>query len=48
MNTNIGDFLAVINMVIAGLAGLGYLLAGDFRHSLYWLAACVLTATVTL
>ena len=36
-----------ILMVLDLLASAGYLFARDWRHAIYWLAAAVLTATVT-
>ncbi len=43
-----GFYLAIANMSLAVLACLGYALAGDARHAIYWGAAAVLTASVTL
>lgn len=45
--TNIGKYLALMNMTIAAAACLGYALAGDLRRAIYWGAAAVLTASVT-
>jgi hypothetical protein len=45
---NVGKLLAIANMSLAALACLGYLTAGDFRKAIYWGAAAVLTASVTL
>jgi hypothetical protein len=44
---NIGRVLAVANIILVGGASIGYLIHGDLRHTIYWAAAAVLTATVT-
>jgi hypothetical protein len=45
---NIGKSLAIASMILSILASVGYFIAGDVRRGIYWLAAAVLTATVTL
>lgn len=42
-----GKTLALANITLAVLACIGYAVAGDFRRSIYWGAAAVLTASVT-
>ena len=44
---NIGKILAMVNIVIACGACLGYACVGDTRRALYWGSAAVLTASVT-
>ena len=36
----------IIMIVLSVLAGMHYVLAGDFRRMVYWLAAATLNATV--
>jgi hypothetical protein len=43
-----GRYLALTNTTLAGLACLGYAYSRDWRHCIYWGAACVLTLSVTL
>ena len=42
-----GKGLAIANIVLSCGAFVGYCFAGDIRHSIYWLAAAILTASVT-
>ena len=44
---NYGKMLAEVMIVLDVLASIGYTCQGDYRHAIYWLAAGVLTATVT-
>ena len=41
-------FFPTTQIVVSIGAAFVYALAGDYRHATYWLAAAVLTATVTL
>ena len=43
-----GKVFAIVQMGCAILACLGYLVAGDYRRSIYWGSAAVLTGSVTL
>lgn len=44
---NYGKILAIVNIGIAVLACIGYLIASDYRRALYWGSAAVLTSSVT-
>jgi hypothetical protein len=37
----------IIMMVLNLMAAISYLVKGDIRHTIYWVAACVLTASIT-
>lgn len=39
--------LPIAMMVLSALAGIVYLIAGDYRHAVYWMAAAVIAASVT-
>jgi len=39
--------LPVAMIILSLLAALAYFVTGDFRRTTYWLAAAVLTSTVT-
>jgi hypothetical protein len=41
------QFMPFASMVISALAAIAYLYAGDYRRAVYWVAASVLTASVT-
>lgn len=45
---NLGKWFAYAQMVLSLGAAAGYAIALDFRHCVYWIAAAVLTACVTL
>lgn len=45
---NPGKFLAFVSMGLAVGASIGYLYVGDYRKAIYWAAAAIITATVTL
>lgn len=46
-NLTIGQVLPVANMILAFSAAMVYFSQGEGRHGVYWLAAAVLTASVT-
>lgn len=44
---NAGKILAITMIVLSISAAIGYALARDYRHAIYWAAAAVLTSCVT-
>ena len=44
---SVGKMLATIMIVLSVGAAIGYGMAGDARRMCYWMAAAVLTASVT-
>ncbi len=37
----------IISMTLNLLASIAYFYNGDIRHGIYWIAACILTASIT-
>jgi hypothetical protein len=44
---NYGKLLAICVILLSAGAAVGYLIARDYRHAIYWAAGAVLTASVT-
>lgn len=44
----IGIILAWAVICLSGGVSIGYLISGDWKHSLYWCAGAVLSTTVTM
>lgn len=47
MIKNMGEVFAGIQVVLAAVAAVGYALARDWKHALYWALAGGITAVVT-
>ncbi len=45
---NWGRLAALAQMALCILASLGYLASKDYRRAIYWMAAAVITGSVTL
>ena len=44
---NAGKIIAIINIALAASAGIGYAIIGDYRRGIYWVAASIMTMSIT-